>query len=634
VDNGTYSGYGKASPGNGWGEGAKNAWSASSTTSSNGALNASSPNVTTEAAAWLDGATASRENTNHSNIKSEKEENKNAHAEVHGGWSTTRAPSYGRSSLTPQPATAWIDGAAEKSSNTTTKISQRSTNNNNNNNNNNSNNWETFGSSNGWWTNNYNSSYDRKTFTGNWGSTGGTSTSTSVQKTGWAGVGKGERWGYEYGDKSQYSYFWGDESEHGQGGAGAGGSACGSADAGAGYGSSNKNKSGSNSYSWDDNEGKKEAHHLMNRQGYNVRAEAAKDYGGKQQQQQQWAYNKVHHHSPPVHHHTLSGAYTQGVAGTESHSEYTEWYNENSVLPDPYEKYEEESLPDLDLFSTSVPSEVLKPREAANFLKLKKDECSYILRFCEMFLDAKKRSDDLRSKSTSCCVELHDGYTVHVTSRVIRPYRQTLEAYITSSDSLANEVFRKNEHRLAQVQLKVKESQERLVSTWWLEPEKCLHMWEWDPGYAERKWITLEQNPAVYELAEQCKFGKRADVLRALKDLGPRSIDLLKVRDKRGRSVIHYVAIGGNHNVVDCFAPMVNARDSEGWTPLHYAAYLGHRATCEELVKCGAFLETKDDEGYDALHFSQVAGMKQTFTALTELMARPLSRRGSGVVEV
>lgn len=45
---------------------------------------------------------------------------------------------------------------------------------------------------------------------------------------------------------------------------------------------------------------------------------------------------------------------------------------------------------------------------------------------------------------------------------------------------------------------------------------------------------------------------------------------------------------------------LINSRDSEGATPLHKAAYMGHLACLERLLDRGADLSTQDKEGYRA----------------------------------
>ena len=57
----------------------------------------------------------------------------------------------------------------------------------------------------------------------------------------------------------------------------------------------------------------------------------------------------------------------------------------------------------------------------------------------------------------------------------------------------------------------------------------------------------------------------------------------------------------------------VDARNGLNWTALHIAAYEGHRATVEELLKHGANTQAVDLEGHNALHFA--ASCRKEFCA-------------------
>lgn len=48
----------------------------------------------------------------------------------------------------------------------------------------------------------------------------------------------------------------------------------------------------------------------------------------------------------------------------------------------------------------------------------------------------------------------------------------------------------------------------------------------------------------------------------------------------------------------------VDAPNAGGWTSLHLAAYGGHLATLEELLKAGASVKATDAEGHNAVHFA------------------------------
>ena len=45
-----------------------------------------------------------------------------------------------------------------------------------------------------------------------------------------------------------------------------------------------------------------------------------------------------------------------------------------------------------------------------------------------------------------------------------------------------------------------------------------------------------------------------------------------------------------------------STRDSDGMTPLHYAAWYGHSLCVLALIECGAEMDTFDNDGATALH--------------------------------
>ena len=55
----------------------------------------------------------------------------------------------------------------------------------------------------------------------------------------------------------------------------------------------------------------------------------------------------------------------------------------------------------------------------------------------------------------------------------------------------------------------------------------------------------------------------------------------------------------------------VNAKDDNGWTPLHFAVYYGHKEIVELLIAKGADVNAKDKNGWTPLHLAAENGRKQ-----------------------
>ena len=50
-------------------------------------------------------------------------------------------------------------------------------------------------------------------------------------------------------------------------------------------------------------------------------------------------------------------------------------------------------------------------------------------------------------------------------------------------------------------------------------------------------------------------------------------------------------------------------RDNAGWTPLHYAAFEGHKEVCESLLEAGARVNEVDNDGKHALVLAAQEGI-------------------------
>ena len=73
-----------------------------------------------------------------------------------------------------------------------------------------------------------------------------------------------------------------------------------------------------------------------------------------------------------------------------------------------------------------------------------------------------------------------------------------------------------------------------------------------------------------------------------------------------GRTILHESILRGCNaehlSILLAYGANIQARDVHGWTPLHYAAYLGHVDTVEQLLLYGADAVATDHQGRTPLH--------------------------------
>ncbi|GLH13787.1 Ankyrin repeat and KH domain-containing protein mask [Gryllus bimaculatus] len=93
--------------------------------------------------------------------------------------------------------------------------------------------------------------------------------------------------------------------------------------------------------------------------------------------------------------------------------------------------------------------------------------------------------------------------------------------------------------------------------------------------------------------------------------------------DPEGRTVLSVAAAQG------CLDEQ--HRDNSGWTPLHYAAFEGHREVCEALLEAGARVDEADNDGKGPLMLAAQEGHTQLVeTLLREHGAPPDQRAHDG----
>jgi len=103
---------------------------------------------------------------------------------------------------------------------------------------------------------------------------------------------------------------------------------------------------------------------------------------------------------------------------------------------------------------------------------------------------------------------------------------------------------------------------------------------------------------AILNLPEQLSL------LRALVE---EDASLVNAKDVDGRTPLHWAAFSGAADIASYLIDHkadVNAQDESGWTPLHIAASAGQEAIVRELLGAGADIAKTNDKGMTALHYA------------------------------
>jgi ankyrin repeat protein len=104
-------------------------------------------------------------------------------------------------------------------------------------------------------------------------------------------------------------------------------------------------------------------------------------------------------------------------------------------------------------------------------------------------------------------------------------------------------------------------------------------------------------------------------------------------KDSLGLSLIHLFAIGNCSDGISLVLDAgfdVNEPDSQGWTPLHWAAYFGNKEVSQFLVDRAADKGLKDSTGRTSYEISLFVGLKQ----LSELLRPHLVQDNPNALEV
>jgi ankyrin repeat protein len=146
----------------------------------------------------------------------------------------------------------------------------------------------------------------------------------------------------------------------------------------------------------------------------------------------------------------------------------------------------------------------------------------------------------------------------------------------------------------------------------------------WWATYNARSWRNLSTPPLLHMT---CHLGIVPWVVAILKKSWmPRLHKLVDKKDKNEQTALHWAAEGGHEAVVRLLVDRgadVNVKDKLGLTALYWAAKGGHEAVVRLLVDRRADVNLKDDDGPTALHQAAAGGH--------QAMVRLLVDRGADV---
>jgi ankyrin repeat protein len=139
-------------------------------------------------------------------------------------------------------------------------------------------------------------------------------------------------------------------------------------------------------------------------------------------------------------------------------------------------------------------------------------------------------------------------------------------------------------------------------------------------------WSTPAFCGAIHDAAQDGDFGK---VTALLKD----NPDLVSSKDDYGSTPLHLAAYEGHKDVAELLLAKgaeVNATDIDGSTPLHLAAYEGHKDMAELLLANKANVNARDNKGQTPLHEAAVKGYKDVVELLLANGADVNAKAGNG----
>lgn len=152
---------------------------------------------------------------------------------------------------------------------------------------------------------------------------------------------------------------------------------------------------------------------------------------------------------------------------------------------------------------------------------------------------------------------------------------------------------------------------------------------EWEDEQAPAVVEFLIEKGATPDIFLVARMGKR-DAVIALLDANP---TLVNSRNGNDFTPLHYAARNGHLAVVQCLlerGAAIEPRADDGFTPLHFASCFGHQRVVELLLNQGAEIETQDNFGHTPLHSASYSGHLDIIKQLMNRGADAYARNGEG----
>ena len=144
------------------------------------------------------------------------------------------------------------------------------------------------------------------------------------------------------------------------------------------------------------------------------------------------------------------------------------------------------------------------------------------------------------------------------------------------------------------------------------------HWWE---TYHKKMSGYQSEPPPLLHIACNSEIIPWVEAVLAKKSRWPRYHKRVNKKDNRGKTVLHWAAVGGNEAVVQLLVDKgadIKAKGNDGETVLHSAAWGRNEAVVRLLVNLGADVITEDNGGKTVLHWASFRGNEAVVQLLVD----------------